>query len=171
MSVGFFTATRTGERTLVMEVDRWGWLAQPFARAVRAEWQLEAGRTYDHPLVQATLVELTSGGTDVLEVRFDLDLDDVARVIVCEIGARVVEWNRRWFADANGRAVDDPRVEVAIADVADVLRAAPGSFDLVLLGLGADAHTASLLPDTAVLGEERWGDPRRPGIRGPLAQQ
>jgi spermidine synthase len=66
-------------------------------------------------------------------LRAVLDLDDVARVIVCEVGARVVEWNRRWFADANGRAVDDPRVEVAIADVADVLRAAPGSFDLVLL--------------------------------------
>ncbi len=66
-------------------------------------------------------------------LRAVLDLDGVDRVVVCEIGARVVEWNRRWFADVNRRAVDDPRVEIEIADVTDVLRAAPGAFDLVLL--------------------------------------
>jgi len=66
-------------------------------------------------------------------LRATLDLDGVERVVVCEIGARVVEWNRRWFADANGRAVDDPRVEIDIADVTHLLQAAPRSFDLVLL--------------------------------------
>ncbi len=66
-------------------------------------------------------------------LRAALDLPGVARVVVAEIGARMVEWNRRYFAEANGGAVDDPRVDVRVADLHDVLREAPGSFDLLLL--------------------------------------
>jgi len=66
-------------------------------------------------------------------LRAALDLPGVARVVVAEIGARVVDWNRRFFADANGRAVDDPRVEVRVADLGDVVAGSPGAFDLMLL--------------------------------------
>jgi spermidine synthase len=66
-------------------------------------------------------------------LRAALDLPGVRRVVVAEIGAKVVEWNRRYFAAANGGAVDDPRVEIRLADVADVLRASPAGFDLLLL--------------------------------------
>ncbi|MDP8222616.1 MAG: hypothetical protein P9L99_04595 [Candidatus Lernaella stagnicola] len=66
-------------------------------------------------------------------LRAALDLPGVTRVVVAEIGAKVVEWNRRYFGEANGAAVEDPRVEIRIADLADVLREAEAAFDLLLL--------------------------------------
>jgi len=62
-----------------------------------------------------------------------LGLPGVVRVTVAEIGAKVVDWNRLYFAEANGHALDDPRVEVVVADLADVLDRSPGAFDLLLL--------------------------------------
>jgi len=66
-------------------------------------------------------------------LRAALDLPRVRRVVVAEIGAKVPEWNRRFFHAVNGGAVDDPRVDVRIADVAEVLRRSPGAFELLLL--------------------------------------
>lgn len=66
-------------------------------------------------------------------LRAALDLPDVTAVVVAEIGARVVDWNRRYFAAVNGHAVDDPRVTVRVADLADVVRAERAAFDLLLL--------------------------------------
>jgi len=57
----------------------------------------------------------------------------VARVVVAEIGAKVFDWNRLYFASVNGRAVEDPRVVPAVGDLFDVLRANPRAFDLLLL--------------------------------------
>lgn len=66
-------------------------------------------------------------------LRAALDLPGVTRVVVAEIGARVLDWNRRLFAPFNGAAVDDPRVTVLVGDLWDVLAAHPGGFDLLLL--------------------------------------
>lgn len=66
-------------------------------------------------------------------LRAVLDLEGVARVLVAEIGHRMVDWNRRFFAPFNGRAVDDPRVEVVVADIARVVADHTRAFDLVLL--------------------------------------
>jgi spermidine synthase len=66
-------------------------------------------------------------------LRAALDLPGVASVTVAEIGARMADWNRSYFAEANGHAVDDPRVRVVVADLWDVLRTSKGSFDLLLL--------------------------------------
>lgn len=66
-------------------------------------------------------------------LRAALDLENVARVVVAEIGAKVVEWNRKFFADANGDAVDDPRVAVLIDDLARVIDDHIETFDLMLL--------------------------------------
>ncbi len=66
-------------------------------------------------------------------LRAALDLPEIGRVVVAEIGAKVVEWNRRYFADANARAVDDPRVDIVIDDLSRVIDDHPKSFDLMLL--------------------------------------
>ena len=66
-------------------------------------------------------------------LRAVLDLPGVARVVVAEIGAKVVDWNRHYFAAANDHAVDDPRVEIVIDDLTRVIDANPGPFDLMLL--------------------------------------
>lgn len=70
-------------------------------------------------------------------LRAALDLPGVVRVVVAEIGARVADWNRLYFAPFNGHAVDDPRVVVRVADLADVLagsaRDGGGAWDLMLL--------------------------------------
>lgn len=66
-------------------------------------------------------------------LRAALDLEGVLHVVVAEIGAKVVEWNRRHFADANEHALDDPRVEIIISDLARVIDDHPATFDLMLL--------------------------------------
>ena len=66
-------------------------------------------------------------------LRAALDLPGVTSVTVVEIGAKVFEWNRRYFAEANGGAVDDPRVVARVGDLAEVLATSRGEFDLKLL--------------------------------------
>lgn len=79
--------------------------------------------------IRALIGGLGAGHT----LRATLDLPGVRQVVVVEIGSKVVEWNRRYFAGANGAAVDDPRVEVRVADVRRVLAGDPGRYHLVLL--------------------------------------
>ncbi len=66
-------------------------------------------------------------------LRAVLDQPGVTRVVVAEIGKAVVGWNRRYLSPFNGGAVDDPRVEVVIADVLEVLASKPGAFHMILL--------------------------------------
>jgi spermidine synthase len=66
-------------------------------------------------------------------LRAALDLPGVDRAVVAEIGAKVVDWNRRFFADANDGAVDDPRVDIVIDDLARVVERSDNAFDLMLL--------------------------------------
>jgi spermidine synthase len=70
-----------------------------------------------------------------------------ARVVVAELHAAVVQWCRGPLAALAGGAVDDPRVELRLGDVATALRdaAAPGAtrLDAVLLDLYEGPHPAS----------------------------
>ncbi len=99
-------------------------------------------------------------------LRAALDLPTVAQVTVAEIGAKVEGWNRRYFAEVNDHAVEDPRARVLVADLADVMKDHPGAYDLLLLDvdngpgwLAADGNAD--LYETA--GVRRCLDALRPG--------
>ena len=56
-----------------------------------------------------------------------------ARVEVVELVPALVEWNRGPLAPLAGRPLDDARVSVVEADVANVIREGDGAFDAILL--------------------------------------
>jgi len=59
-----------------------------------------------------------------------------AAVTVVELIPEVVQWNREFFAANNGAVLDDPRVEVIVEDVWDVLSRTPREgFDSILLDI------------------------------------
>ena len=86
-----------------------------------------------HPGPREGLHVLVGGLGAGHTLRAALDLPGVTRVTVAELGAKVVDWNRMYFAPANGHAVDDPRVEVVVGDLAALLPARAARFDLMLL--------------------------------------
>lgn len=58
----------------------------------------------------------------------------VGRVLVVELEPALVEWHRGGVVPGGDAALADPRVEVAVADIATLLPDLPGgSFDVVLL--------------------------------------
>ncbi|MFH1468653.1 MAG: hypothetical protein ABIO70_29960 [Pseudomonadota bacterium] len=100
--------------------------AQGEARMARLAWERL-------PEPRAELSVLVGGLGAGHTLRAALDLPGVAAVAVVELGAKVVDWNRRYFAATNGRALDDPRVRVWVADLAAVLRSPGAAWDLMLL--------------------------------------
>ncbi len=68
-----------------------------------------------------------------------------AHVVVAELLAEVIAWNRDPSYALAHEALADARVEVLHADVADVLRANAGGFDAIMLDVdnGADPLTTS----------------------------
>lgn len=56
-----------------------------------------------------------------------------AAVVVAELMPAVVDWNRGALAELAGRPLDDRRTEVALGDIAILLRAARARFDAILL--------------------------------------
>jgi spermidine synthase len=79
-------------------------------------------------------------------VRASLDrLGPTARVDVVDLVPAVVRWNRGPLAHLAGRPLEDARVRVVEADVADVLASSPGTYDAILMDVdnGPRALTAS----------------------------
>jgi len=68
-----------------------------------------------------------------------------AHVVVSEILAEVIDWNRNADYPLAADALRDPRVELCHDDVAHVLQRHPGAFDAIMLDLdnGADPLTTS----------------------------
>lgn len=57
----------------------------------------------------------------------------VARVEVVEIEPLVIAWNRHYFADLNGHALDDPRVHLIQGDVANHFLRTPRCYHAICL--------------------------------------
>ena len=60
-------------------------------------------------------------------------LGDKARIMVAELVPAVVAWARGPMADIFGDSLNDPRVTIREADVADIIRSHRSKFDAVLL--------------------------------------
>lgn len=60
-------------------------------------------------------------------------LDPDARVTVVELVPEIVAWARGPMADVAAGCLDDPRVDLVMGDVGDVIAAGPARFDAILL--------------------------------------
>jgi len=91
---GYVWARQDSAETLTLKTDGHGWLDNLFARAVRLRSGFHAGDNYDTPLFRATILEVTTDGEDVLQVRFEfnLPLNDPSLVIFYFDG----DTYRRW---------------------------------------------------------------------------
>jgi len=58
-----------------------------------------------------------------------------AQVMVGELLAAVVEWNRDFLGELNGQPLADPRVEISCGDVVKQIAGAKGQFDTILLDI------------------------------------
>ncbi len=56
-----------------------------------------------------------------------------ARIAVAELVPEIIDWARGPMADLTAGFLDDGRVSLTVADVGDVMRNSPGSFDAILL--------------------------------------
>jgi len=90
-----------------------------------------------------------------------------ARVTVVELNPQVADWCRGPLAPLTDGAATDPRVTIAIADVADHLQKAPrGAYDVILLDLYEGPHAATQRPNDPLYGPEALARTRaalRPG--------
>lgn len=60
-------------------------------------------------------------------------LEPDARVTVCELVPEIVEWNRRFMGHLAGHPLDDPRVDMRVEDVQQVLRQEDAAYDMILM--------------------------------------
>jgi spermidine synthase len=79
-----------------------------------------------------------------LRAALDL-LPATARVVVGELMEAVVQWNREYLAELNGRPLADPRVELQVGDVVELISRSVGRFDAILLDIdnGPSAMTTA----------------------------
>lgn len=99
-------------------------------------------------IITASAPRVLVGGLGLgFTLRATLDvLPPRASVVVAELVPGVVEWNRGPLGPLAGHPLDDPRVRVAVGDVAVTMRKDTERFDAILLDVdnGPDAFTSAL---------------------------
>lgn len=102
---------------------------------------LALARIADRPAPRILIAGLGMGFT----LRAALDVAPAAaEIIVAELDRDILAWCQGPLGPATGHAVNDPRVEVRLEDVAGIIkRAPPGKLDAVLLDLYEGPNAAS----------------------------
>jgi len=60
-------------------------------------------------------------------------LDGQARITVAELVPAVIAWARGPMANIFGDSLTDPRADIRVADVVEIIKASPSAFDAILL--------------------------------------
>jgi len=84
-----------------------------------------------------------------------------AEVVVAEVSADVVAWNRERLGPEAAAGLADPRVQHHVGDVADLLRAPGAGFDAILLDVDNSPHALSLPGNAALYGAAGLAAARR----------
>ena len=111
------------------------------------ESELELARLGCAHLVGRKAPRILVGGLGMgYTLRQALDmLSPHAQVVVGELLGAVVEWNREFFGELNGRPLEDERVDVKTGDIVNLISRSKGRFDAILLDVdnGPSAMTDS----------------------------
>ncbi len=93
--------------------------------------QLACERLQKQPSSRVLIGGLGFGFT----LRRVLDLTHRRAIVqVAELFPEIVDWNREFLSSVNGSMLDDPRVDVSIADAYQIIATAPAShYDAILL--------------------------------------
>lgn len=113
-----------------------------------------------HPAPQRVLI----GGLGMgYTLRAALDaVPKGARVTVVELTPQVVDWCKGEMAELTDDACADPRVEVVVGDVADVIgRSKSSSWDVIILDLYEGPHQATQRRDDPFYGPQALGKTAR----------
>ena len=88
-----------------------------------------------------------------------------ARVVVGELMAAVVEWNRIYLGERNGWPLEDARVDLKKGDVVDLIAQAAGRYDAILLDVDNGPHALTDPGNSRLYGSEGLRACRR-ALRG-----
>jgi spermidine synthase len=84
-------------------------------------------------------------------------LGPAAQVVVGEISAAVVEWNRRFLGALNGRPLEDPRIEIERGDIVELISSSVDKFDAILLDIDNGPNALSDPGNNRLYGHEGLG--------------
>lgn len=76
-----------------------------------------------------------------------------ARVTVVELVPELVDWNRRITGALAAHPLSDPRCEVVVGDVLDVIKRSPKTFDVILLDVDNGPRALSRVKNQRIYGD------------------
>ena len=81
------------------------------------------------------------------------EMPDDAIVTVAELVPELVEWNRKHLHHLNDRALDDPRCQVVVGDVFELIASKKRTFDVILLDVDNGPRALSQAKNQRLYGD------------------